>query len=132
MIVKENVTVYKCGFCKKKLFVKHAMDHHEKYCGCNPENFKACEGCIHLEEIEVEYDLGDGYENEPVTRKATGFNCKKLNKKMYPTKAERKGLPTKYPWTFQDQVPMPKECSERSDAFEFYLNQPHELDPTGY
>lgn len=114
MIVKENITVYQCQFCKKKLFVKRAMEHHEKYCSSNPENFKACEGCIHLEEIQIEYEIGDDYYLcEPIIRKVTGFHCKKLDKKMYPTKAERKGLPEKYPWTFQDQIPMPKECDSK-------------------
>lgn len=31
MIVKENITIYKCEFCNKKLYVKHAMLKHEDY-----------------------------------------------------------------------------------------------------
>lgn len=114
MIVKET-TVYKCEFCKKKMFVKHAMQRHEKYCSNNPENFKACSGCVHLEEIAISYEVGDDYNNEPIEKTATGFRCKKLDQKMYPTKAERKGLPEKYPHTFHDQVPMPKECEYREE-----------------
>ena len=31
------VTVYYCGFCKKKLFVRSAMERHEKHCTANPD-----------------------------------------------------------------------------------------------
>ena len=36
---------------------------------------------------------------------------------VYPTKVERLGLPEKYPETFEDQIPMPKECEDFDDGF---------------
>jgi len=119
MKVKENVTVYQCEFCKRKMFVKHAMEKHEKWCYSNPENFRACSGCKHLEEVTVEYSysvptigdhLGVIFDGSTVERKTTGFHCKKLDKQLYPFKAEKKGLIEKYPESFEDKEPMPKTC----------------------
>lgn len=51
----ENITIYKCDFCKKELKRKHAMIKHEKNCLNNPENHKAClNGCMHLERVNKE------------------------------------------------------------------------------
>ncbi len=118
MNIKENVTIYSCEFCKKKMFVKHAMVNHEKWCGNNPENYKACHGCIHLEEKEVEYCVrtytsdGDVYYTD---KKTTGFVCAKLGKELYPFSAEKLKLPEKYPETFEDKEPMPKDCEHYED-----------------
>ena len=86
------------------MLVKAAMQKHESSCYSNPENLRACSYCIHIEEIEVEYEkdaitLGDGLGIIETTRtcKAKGFRCKKLNKIIYPYKAEKKGLIDKYP-----------------------------------
>jgi len=54
MRVSENKTIFHCGFCKKYLLKKDAMERHEKWCGGNPENHKACVGCKHLEEREID------------------------------------------------------------------------------
>lgn len=112
MRVKENITMYHCDFCSKKLFVKGAMERHEKFCGNNPENAKACHGCKFIEEIKIPYtlDYGDDY---GVEREATGFRCKKLDKILYPLIVEQKKLNIKYPETFENQEPMPKECEYR-------------------
>lgn len=116
MIIKQGITVYQCEHCKKKLFVKSSMEKHEKYCSQNPENFKACSGCIHLEEAEVECRRYDEYFGAEVSFKAKGFHCKVLNKLLYPTKVEKLGLPLKHPKTFADQIPMPKDCELRDDG----------------
>jgi len=113
----ENKTLYVCDFCKKKLFIKSAMEKHEKFCSMNPTNYKACSGCLHLEEIQYEIDLGDDYYNNPITRLVKTFNCKLLNQKMYPTKVERLDLINKYPYQFSDQAPMPKECDKKKFIF---------------
>ena len=119
MKVKENVTIYQCEFCKRKMFVKHAMEKHEKWCNSNPENFRACSGCQHLEEVEVKYSYSvptlDGnlaviFDGSTAEGKTTGFRCKKLDKCLYPFKVEKLGLPDKYPETFEDKEPMPKTC----------------------
>lgn len=117
MITTENVTIYKCEFCKKKYFRKHACEGHEKYCSSNPENEKACSGCVFLEETKVEYDV-DNYEYGGYqTRYSNGFKCLKKDQLLYPLKAERLDLPNRYPETFEDQLPMPKDCDLRDDGY---------------
>lgn len=114
MTIKENVTLYKCDFCKKKLQVKHAMAKHEKYCYGRPENQSMCTGCRHLEEIKVEYTTYDNAYDEDgpreVTRTSKGYHCKKLDKLMYHIGAVKKGLVDKYPETFEGRERMPSEC----------------------
>lgn len=114
MKIKTGQTVYYCDHCKKKLLRKKAMEHHEKYCASNPDNRRACEGCEHLEETTVEVEYGDDYyTNEPVIRRVKAFRCKKLDKMLYPIKAEQRRLPERYPWTFENQEPMPRTCEHR-------------------
>lgn len=121
MITKENVTVYQCSFCKKKLFVKGAMERHEKWCTHNPDNFKKCTGCMHMEEAEVFYKVEVSYDiyNGEETRMSKAFRCRKLDKLLYPMIVEKKGLPGKYPETFKDQQPMPKECEHYSTIWDY-------------
>lgn len=114
MTIKENVTLYKCDYCRKKMQVKAAMERHEKLCYMRPENKSACTACIHLEEIKVEYTTfyptpwGE-YESQ---KTSTGFRCKKLDKLMYHQGAVVKGLVEKYPETFEGREKMPVECKE--------------------
>lgn len=121
MKVKEDVTVYTCDHCKRKMFVKKAMELHEIACYQNPENKRACSFCIHLEETELTYeksmnDMGPGggviFDAYSSTRKAKSFRCNFFNKILYPYKVQKLGLVEKYPETFEDQEPMPKECAE--------------------
>lgn len=121
MIVKENVNVYICEHCKRKMFRKHAMALHEPACFSNPENKRACSGCEHLQQIEILYyfDHFDG-EHEAKTK---GFKCNKLDKIMYPYKVEKMGLNTMYPESFEDQIPMPKECEYFDSGFNFSINK---------
>lgn len=116
MKIKQGITVYYCEHCKKKLFVKSAMERHEKYCYQNPENRKACSGCIHLEETEVECYRYDELIGADAPFMANGFRCKALDRLVYPTKVEKLGLPSKHPETFADQMPMPKDCDWRDDG----------------
>lgn len=116
MTVKENVSVYCCGFCKKKLFVKGAMERHEKHCTHNPANHKKClEGCTHLGESMVE--IGNSEDYGGGIRSAKCFYCKAQNKFIYPPVVERKGLNIKYPETFKNQEPMPNECEYFESLF---------------
>ncbi len=105
-----NVTVFKCDHCSKKMFRGHAMVNHEKWCTSNPKNFKACSGCSFLEETVNRYDVDthDGW----YTRKSKAFKCTKKDILVYPLKVEKKGLLEKYPETFEDQIPMPRECNQ--------------------
>lgn len=111
MKVFENVRVYQCEFCKKKLFKKQAMELHEQFCTSNPANWVACAGCNNLKEEDVFYDIrtDEGF----IPGKTKGFSCTKTGLKLYPPKVERKGLLKKYPETFKDKKPMPRECDLR-------------------
>lgn len=111
MKTTENITVYQCDFCKKKLFRKHAMLSHENWCNQNPKNWRACEGCKFIEEIKIDYFIpylngDDGCK----TLSTSGFKCNKLDKILYSFKAEKKKLPERYPETFENQEPMPNSC----------------------
>jgi hypothetical protein len=108
MRIKENITIFICDHCEKRLIVRSAMEKHEKACYRNPENQRACSGCFHLKEIEVGY-FWDHFDGEHVT-KTKGFHCSKLDKTLYPYKVEKMGLPDKHPEHFEDQEPMPKQC----------------------
>lgn len=115
MIIKENITVYICQHCKKRYFKKYACEKHEVACYSNPENFRACTGCDHLDEIKnkVPFDTFDGES----FRTFKSFRCKVFDKILYPFKVEAKGLVEKYPFSFEDQEPMPKKCSQHSIEF---------------
>lgn len=109
MKTKERI-VHHCDFCTKKMFVKPAMEKHEKFCYKNPNNRVACEGCEHLKETTIQYVTDYGYPEG--TRSSKSFICEKLNKTLYPRIVERLGINEKYPETFEGQEPMPRDCSE--------------------
>jgi len=100
--------VFTCDFCKKNLFIKHAMSRHESNCSKNPNNYDACHGCAHCEEVKVEYHIDGDYGGQEV--RTRGFHCNHLNIDIYPHKALRKGLPERYPETFEGKQVMPNEC----------------------
>lgn len=117
MEVKENRTTYHCDFCKKYLFNRRAMEKHEAICINNPINIRACLRCggceyLTMDTIEVSFERGyvvdEGYISD--LQEKNVFKCDKLNKLMFPYSIERKNLHMKYPDTYQDQEPMPKEC----------------------
>jgi hypothetical protein len=116
----ENVTIYKCDFCKKELKRKHAMVKHENLCNCNPVNFKACtQGCMFLETEKVTLYFEEGHSEDGVEyseQEKEVFKCIKFDKLMYPFSIERRDLPNRYPSTFEEQEPMPKlgECDQFS------------------
>lgn len=117
MKVKTGQTVYYCDHCKKKHLRKKAMEKHEKWCASNPDNRRACEGCMHLAETTIEVYYGnDPYGGEKM-REAKAFKCMKLGKMLYPLKVEERGLVDRYPETFEEQEPMPKECEHMEYPF---------------
>lgn len=111
----ENVTLYKCDFCKKELKRKHAMIKHERLCERNPENAKVCHFCEHLETIEKQVWFDNPYYHPDHTnddgeyKKVKVFRCKKLDKLMFPFSIEKRELHKKYE-TFSEQEPMPILC----------------------
>jgi len=110
----ENKTVYKCDYCNKKLFVKHAMEKHEKYCGSNPDNDRVCSFCDHMERNTIEYYY-DRYDGEH-SGTSNGFYCNKLESFIYPPFIEGKPVFYKNPEQFEDQIPFRRQC-EHYHAF---------------
>lgn len=108
MKIRENITLYECEHCKKRLIKKSAMEFHELWCYSNPENKKACSGCVFAINETVNYYV-DSFDGEH-EMKSTAIRCVKFDKLMYPFKAEKMGLPDKYPESFEKQEAMPTEC----------------------
>lgn len=119
MIVKQNVTVYQCEFCKKKMFREHAMKNHEKWCTHNPINFTACSGCDHLEVNTFEWSNEHGAYSTDDLITSNCFRCKAKNVEMYPLKALKKELPTRYPHDFENKVLMLSKCELYKDTLPF-------------
>lgn len=116
--MKEKVTtVYFCDYCKKKLFRKHAMEHHEKFCNKKPENETACQYCAHLKETTntVESNIGDPYNGGGIEITVKAFECTKLNKMLYPLKVVRTGRLEKNPEWFEEQELMPNKCEHSTN-----------------
>lgn len=124
MIIKKNITLYICEHCKKKMFVKRAMENHEFWCGSNPKNYKKCNQCKFLQETTNTYWI-DSKNEETIEVTAKSFRCTKLDKIMYPLIIEKKKSYLKYPETFKGQEPMPNECEyfkcEYDDALDLLL-----------
>lgn len=116
MKTKTGVTVYYCDHCKKKMFRKGAMEHHEKWCPKNPDNAKACQYCKHLEETKVTIYGEHGYDGSEWTSDRKGFRCTKLDRLLYPLAVERRGLNLRFE-TFAEQEPMPKECEHMDNGW---------------
>lgn len=116
MKVKENITLYVCEFCNKKLERKHAMEKHEKWCSKNPANETACSMCQFLKEEPTTIDVGS--EDYPIVIRCASFLCTKMNIGVYPHKVVRKGHLEKYPEQYDGQILMPKDCEH------FVINLP--------
>lgn len=81
--------VYYCESCKKKMFIKKAMENHEKFCLANPANHPACFECKYLSNNRT-YDIegvGDYEENYTETR-TFPFYCSKKERPMHNKKSE--------------------------------------------
>lgn len=97
------------------------MIRHEKICTKNPENWPICfDSCMHLDTVDVEYVIEHAYNGMETEQKSYCFYCKKLDKKMYPPKAEHKGYVEKYD-VFYDQEKMPIKCKHYSSEIDNFL-----------
>lgn len=94
---KKGVTVYKCDYCNKKLFRKHAMFSHEIKCKQNPLNIRACFDCSMCEKVEIKFEPEiQTYHNNNDLTKSHSFKCLSKNIFMFPPKMEHSegGLPS--------------------------------------
>lgn len=112
MIIIENVTIYKCEFCKKELKQKHAMEKHERRCERSPEIEKACFGCKHLDTIEKWVWFDGYYGDDGCDKKVNVFHCRKLDKLMFPYSIEKRDLHNRFPETYEGQEAMPNKCND--------------------
>lgn len=119
MKIKNNVTLYICEHCNKKMQIKNAMIKHEFNCPSNPKNMSACSGCIHMAEGETNVYYSFGPDIPETSRKCKTFHCKKLNKDLYPFKVVRKGLLEKYPESFEGMEQMPNKCEHMTSNIIF-------------
>lgn len=104
----ETKEIYKCEHCNKLYQLKHWCLYHEKMCGKNPDNDRACFGCNHLTKKRetVYYDTWNGES----TIKVDLLYCDKLDTFLYPPKVEHKG--NMYETSPQENRPMPRTCKE--------------------
>lgn len=128
MKVVENVTIYKCDFCKKEMKRKHAMEKHESECNCNPINLRPClDFCQFLERRPVILGTGklDYLTGEESTREYTGFYCSLKQQYLIHPKAVYKNPHIKGEVVYNEndeeitQEFMPKECTDYKHSFEF-------------
>jgi hypothetical protein len=124
----ENITIYKCDHCSKKLFRKHAMTNHENKCSQNPKNIRACFDCAMCESVKIKYEpepqIYDGDLSE-----STAFKCMSKNVFMYPPKMEysEKGIPSYVEYQNEEisQEKMPLTCDikkRQSDDMELFFS----------
>ena len=100
-MIVNNKPTYKCEHCRKLYQIKSACATHEIACNKNPENDRACFGCVFLRKEKHE-------EEEPyITRTFDFFYCDKLDHFVHPPKVEHKGNAFD---TGEYNLPMRKEC----------------------
>jgi len=110
----ENVTIYKCDFCKKELKRKYAMVKHEIKCFHNPVNFSPCFNCSNLEKKEVKYYF-DTFQGES-SKDLNLFHCKLKQIFLYPATSDINNV---FELGDDFNEKMPKECDLFSNDFEF-------------
>lgn len=113
MKVKENVTVYQCEHCDKKLFRKHAMENHEMMCYHNPDNFRPCYGCVFLgkKKVQVNTNYPNPWGGDMFMDKEL-FYCHKKETFLHSPQVEMKGNAIDQE-NIEDEVennPMPISC----------------------
>lgn len=107
----EDRKVYKCEFCNKFYLIKHWCLQHENRCSKNPENDRACFGCIHLERVETSI-YKDGPIGGELEIPVQALYCNKLKKHLIPPRAEHKGNAYDFGDILND--PMPNVCDSKT------------------
>lgn len=88
-MITETKEIYKCEHCRKLYQLKRFAEAHEKKCFKNPENERACFGCVHLGKKET-LQYYDTYRGEQ-TRKIDVFYCDKKEVYLFPPSVAHKG-----------------------------------------
>jgi len=106
----KTTEIYICDHCKKWYQRKWLCEKHEKRCSYNPDNQRACFGCVYVE-MKNE-TIGSGISNT-LTGEEEEMNvqvlfCSKKQHYIYPPKAEHKG--NAFDMGDYENLPMPKEC----------------------
>lgn len=126
MKVKNNVTVYQCDFCNKKLFRKNAMVNHEIKCSKNPKNIRACFDCVHCEVVNIlfESDVQTYNDDDDTLIESKTFKCNKKNIFMFPPKLEYRenGVPSYVEYKGDEimQEKMPLICEVKDSQTELF------------
>lgn len=89
----ETKQIFRCDFCKKKMFMQKAMEKHEQFCQKNLANVPACFNCIYLTSSEITEE-SHSHEVPDFTRKLP-FLCSKKDQLIMHTK---KSEVLKRPW----------------------------------
>lgn len=114
MKTRNNITVYQCDFCSKKLFRKQAMEKHEIKCSSNPANIRACFDCEFCEKVSIMYEPESySMNSESIFKASFSFKCNKKEVFMYPPKVEHgSGIPSYVLHKGEEilQEPMPLKC----------------------
>jgi hypothetical protein len=115
MIIKQNVTVYQCEFCKKKMFRGHAMENHEEMCFHNPANKRPCFECGNLikKEATIYFDTFDG----EGSRQVNIFYCTHFERYMHTPQNEMKM--NDIDLGYETNHPMPLTCEHFTDNLPF-------------
>lgn len=104
--------VYRCDHCNKSYFRAWLCGKHEKLCNKNPENKRACYGCVHLSKKSVDLLQDDPYAGEYFKR-LDCLHCAIKNTFVYPPKVEHKN--NAFDLGDESNVSMPMICDQRKD-----------------
>lgn len=127
MKTKENVTLYECDFCKKKMQRKHSMENHEIRCAKNPANVPKCYDCENCEKVPIRYERNGG----DILEKGSAFVCNvQKDFFMFPPSIGFRGGPpySEYHGEEIEQNPMPMEC----DKFKSFIHNDFEGIPNPF
>ena len=108
-MITETKEIYKCEFCKKLYQVRHFAVLHEKRCFRNPNNDRACFGCLRLTKKETTI-IKDGYNGE-YEETVNLCYCIVKDIYLYPPQVEQKENAIEL--DEESNEPMPRTCSSR-------------------
>lgn len=119
-MITETREIYKCGHCRKLYQIKSACIKHEIQCSNNPENDRACFGCVFLEKKEVLH-----YSDDPMCEgwKVNVLHCSKIDSYLYPPKVEIKGnMYNEFNLAGNiENNPMRKDCDDYKSIVDIYF-----------